>query len=149
MTLRHANIIYMLWEPDRRGLRFGKPIRLVLKERALQGLRREVVHYFQENRTFPGRTAQGRHKASRASPLGRARATCFEWSALVSADHYLVCGAPSPAITRAGDSKQPVRTKPEGFALTALRDCMERLPYKMACSRPLCHFCTHKLRSGS
>jgi hypothetical protein len=77
----------MLWEPERRGLRFGKPIRLVLKERALQGLRREVVHYFQENRTFPGRTAQGRHKASRASPLGRARATCFEWSALVSADH--------------------------------------------------------------
>jgi hypothetical protein len=87
MTLSHANIIYMLWEPERRGLRFGKPIRLVLKERALQGLRREVVHYFQENRTFPGRTAQGRHKASRASPLGRARATCFEWSALVSADH--------------------------------------------------------------
>ncbi len=104
MTLSHANIIYMLWEPDRRGLRFGKPIRLVLKERALQGLRREVdvnfqenapfsgsahqfVHYFQENRTFPGRAAQGRHKASRASPLGRARATCFEWSALVSADH--------------------------------------------------------------
>ena len=87
MTLSHANIIYMLWEQERRGLRFGKPIRLVLKERALQGLRREVVHYFQENRTFPGRTAQGRHKASRASPLGRARATCFEWSALVSADH--------------------------------------------------------------
>ena len=104
MTLSHANIIYMLWEPERRGLRFGKPIRLVLKERALQGLRREVdvnfqenapfsgsahqfVNYFQENRTFPGRTAQGRHKASRASPLGRARATCFEWSALVSADH--------------------------------------------------------------
>lgn len=87
MTLSHANITYMLWEPERRGLRFGKPIRLVLKERALQGLRREVVHYFQENRTFPGRTAQGRHKASRASPLGRARATCFEWSALVSADH--------------------------------------------------------------
>ena len=104
MTLSHANIIYMLWEQERRGLRFGKPIRLVLKERALQRLRREVdvnfqenapfsgsahqfVHYFQENRTFPGRTAQGRHKASRASPLGRARATCFEWSALVSADH--------------------------------------------------------------
>ena len=42
MTLSHANIIYMLWEPERRGLRFGKPIRLVLKERALQGLRREV-----------------------------------------------------------------------------------------------------------
>jgi hypothetical protein len=87
MTLSHANIIYMLWEPERRGLRFGKPIRLVLKERALQGLRREVDVNFQENRTFPGRTAQGRHKASRASPLGRARATCFEWSALVSADH--------------------------------------------------------------
>jgi hypothetical protein len=87
MTLGHANIIYMLWEPERRGLRFGKPIRLVLKERALQGLRREVDVNFQENRTFPGRTAQGRHKASRASPLGRARATCFEWSALVSADH--------------------------------------------------------------
>ena len=58
MTLSHANIIYMLWEPERRGLRFGKPIRLVLKERALQGLRREVDVNFQENAPFSGSAHQ-------------------------------------------------------------------------------------------
>ena len=32
----------------------------------------------------------GGHKASRASPLGRARAACFECSALVPAEHGAV-----------------------------------------------------------
>ena len=89
----------------------------------------------------------GRHKA------GRASSACFEWSARVLADHgaddreFLqlpgteICiivsavigeyagrplagsGAPSPAKSRAGDSKEPTRTKPKGFAPTPLYDC--------------------------
>lgn len=45
------------------------------------------------------------------------------WSANMPADHYLVLSAPSTAESRAADSKQPARTKPKGFALTALCEC--------------------------
>ena len=34
---------------------------------------------------------------------------------------------PSPSIGKAGDSKQPARTKPKGFALAALFDCIRAL----------------------
>ena len=44
-------------------------------------------------------------------------------SANMTADHYIVLSAPSPAESRAGDSKQSARTKPKGFALTALCEC--------------------------
>ena len=45
------------------------------------------------------------------------------WSANTLADHYLVLCATSPAENRAVDSKQSARTKPKGFALTALCEC--------------------------
>ena len=38
-------------------------------------------------RHFSSVSVGGGHKASRASPLGRARAACFECSALVPAEH--------------------------------------------------------------
>ena len=41
-------------------------------------------------RHFSGVSVGGGHKASRASPLGRARAACFECSALVPAEHGAV-----------------------------------------------------------
>ena len=41
-------------------------------------------------RHFSGLSVGGGHKASRASPLGRARAACFECSALVPAEHGAV-----------------------------------------------------------
>ena len=41
-------------------------------------------------RHFPAISVGGGHKASRASPLGRARAACFECSALVPAEHGAV-----------------------------------------------------------
>ena len=41
-------------------------------------------------RHFSGISVGGGHKASRASPLGRARAACFECSALVPAEHGAV-----------------------------------------------------------
>ena len=41
-------------------------------------------------RHFLGISVGGGHKASRASPWGRARAACFECSALVPAEHDAV-----------------------------------------------------------
>ena len=41
-------------------------------------------------RHFSRISVGGGHKASRASPLGRARAACFECSALVPAEHGAV-----------------------------------------------------------
>ena len=84
-------------------------------------------------------------------------------SANMTADHYLVLSAPSTAESRAVDSKQSARTKPKGFALTALCDCRAFRTKTMEDSRlcqylaehgdisrkPLCHLYTYNRRSGS
>ena len=65
-------------------------------------------------------------RESMASPLKGASVRTGEvelgrtWPASMQAGHFLDRSAPSPAITGAGDSKQPSRTKPKGFALAAL-----------------------------
>ena len=81
----------------------------------------------------------------------------------MQADHHLVLSAPSTAESRAVDSKQSARTKPKGFALTALCDCRafrtkttedSRLCQYFAehgdiSRKPLCHLYTYNRRSGS
>ncbi len=60
-------------------------------------------------------------------------------SANMTAGHYLVLSAPSTAGSRAVDSKQSARTKPKGFALTALCDCRAFRTKAMEDSR-LCQY---------
>ena len=147
MTLGHAKVAYTPRELDWRGLRFGRlgisidtewktslflPLSLTL---SLLNL-----YYIQ---CHGGRYYSGITRNKVGSRKERNKIKSRTRSANMTADHYLVLSAPSTAESRAVDSKQSARTKPNGFALTALCECRAFWTKAMEDSRPCLYLAEH------
>ena len=93
----------------------------VLKKYLLQGLEAQNQCPILEKGFLQGLESRNQCPVLKNWPLqGLGVELGRTWQASMQAGHFIDHSAPSPAITGAGDSKQPSRTKPKGFALAAL-----------------------------